>query len=247
MSMLSDVARDKLQRFVARISFTMSEQLQALVIASIDEFTSYLEFYRARKGSPDLAGRASRRRHSIYGGLEKSMSETVFASFEQENPKDPLFRLFLVVEGDHLVFKPSIDLVRNTIVELLEDMVTSLQGAEGLQSRLRSLFSYDMEPTILQSLALEDPRVTAARETAEVVWRPQSSLSNFRFLGNPPQLVLWYVFMSRLNFPERRNRLRYFLTSHRMQRLAGSSMIALEALFSAYRKFWSSTLLCQGS
>ncbi|CAM6109105.1 unnamed protein product [Calypogeia fissa] len=169
MSMLNEAAKEKLQKFVARLSFTMSEQLQALVIASVEEFKTYLEFCRTRKAVPDHAARASLRRQSIYGGLGKSMRDTIFQNFEKETPKDPLFRLFLIVEGDHLIFKPSIDLVHKTIVELLDDMVTSLQGTEGLQSRLRSLFSYDFEPTILQSVPLDDPRVAAARETAEEI------------------------------------------------------------------------------
>jgi hypothetical protein len=168
ISMLSEVARDKLQRFVSRLSFCMSEQLQALVVNSLDEFKKYWEFYRIRKS--DHGARPSQRRHaSVYGGIGKSMADNMQSLFQQDTPKEPLFRLFLIVEGDRLVFKPSIELIHKTTIELLDNMVTSIQGTEGLQSRLRSLFSYDTEPAILQSVSLDDPRVVDARKTTEVL------------------------------------------------------------------------------
>ncbi|KAG6554405.1 hypothetical protein Mapa_004322 [Marchantia paleacea] len=176
---LSEVAKEKLIKFVTRLDLTMSEQLQELVISSVEEFKTYMDFYRTKRTAmDDVKGYLAKPRlQSFIGELDVQVGRSSTLRESEVNlgegkveevPKEPLFRLFLMVDDDRLVYKPSLEDVLQTMVALLEDMVECVQSVEGLKSRIRSLFT-TTEPDILPAVSLDEQRVETARTIIEEV------------------------------------------------------------------------------
>ncbi|KAL3678222.1 hypothetical protein R1sor_021178 [Riccia sorocarpa] len=163
---LSELQRDRLMKFVTRLNLTMSEQLQELVLQSVEEFKVYLDFYRTKIGGIEqVTVSAKPEVHPTLGETRQvrfSQLTLQFGEGNEDDPKEPLFRLDLVVDNNRVVFRPALQDFVSTMLALLDDMVQCVRSVEGLRSRLRSLFE-SSKSDVLAAVPLDDTRLEKAR------------------------------------------------------------------------------------
>ncbi|KAH7297912.1 hypothetical protein KP509_25G018200 [Ceratopteris richardii] len=155
----SGAALEKLQRFVHRLSLLMTQQLLDVVLQSIDKYRRLWEQY-TRPGNDTLTDAET--------NTAKTTDERkVMLNLNLQNLYSmPMFKTKLKIEGHDFLFDPSLALIGNTVLLLLDSILLAVKGIEDLQSRVTTISTiYEFKE--MKSLECEDFRFVAVRKTIE--------------------------------------------------------------------------------
>jgi hypothetical protein len=145
----------KLHGLVSRLSLMMTGQLQHVVFESVNIFKCiWLDYFTPRASKEDPP-------QPLPIGLRK----------------DPLFKIRLLLQGDHFEFYPKLEYVETTVKSLLEGIVEAVKGMDDLQTRLTDIFPEytSKEITVVD---VDDKNVTAAWDIIQVIRVTQIQLIN---------------------------------------------------------------------
>lgn len=151
----------KLPRLVSRLSLMMSGQLQHVVLESVNIFKDiWLDYFSPRV--------------SNYGNFQKLPTGI---------RKDPLFKIRLLLQGDHFEFYPKLEYVETTVRSLLEGIVEAVKGMDDLQTRLTEVFpNYVTKEMVV--VDLENKHVTAAWDVIQVIIPVNNQPIMYHFSGS---------------------------------------------------------------
>lgn len=142
---LLDAPKQRLLSVVSRLSLLMSEQLQHVVMQSVEVFKRiWMDYFVARESKDEEI-------KPLPIGVRK----------------DPLFRIKLLLDYDHFEFLPKLEAVENTIQSLLEGIVESVKGMDDLQTRLTDIFKH-YQPKEMTTINIDDKKVTGTWSVIQV-------------------------------------------------------------------------------
>ncbi|BBM97612.1 dynein axonemal heavy chain [Marchantia polymorpha subsp. ruderalis] len=158
---LLDAPKQRLLSVVSRLSLLMSEQLQHVVMQSVEVFKRiWMDYFVARESKDEEI-------KPLPIGVRK----------------DPLFRIKLLLDYDHFEFLPKLEAVENTIQSLLEGIVESVKGMDDLQTRLTDIFKH-YQPKEMTTINIDDKKVTGTWSVIQDILhqsfvQPKSLLDRF--------------------------------------------------------------------